>query len=74
MALSKSVEEQQGVIKTALNRIYPNMEMGSSEGEFCPEHVAWFEEYVQRISKKKKKEKAAVAAVTVTAADEEKST
>ena len=47
-ALSKSVKEQQGVIKTALRRLYPNLEVG----EMCPEHQECFDKFVAQMEKK----------------------
>ena len=48
--LSKSLKEQQGVIKAALTRIYP--EQGSME-ECCPEHLEAFERFVAMMKKEK---------------------
>lgn len=46
-ALNKSVLEQQGVIKTALKRIYPALEV-----EYCEEHQKWFESFVEKMKRK----------------------
>jgi predicted RNase H-like nuclease (RuvC/YqgF family) len=46
--LNKSLQEQQGVIKAALNRLYPNLGV-----ELCQEHQEWLDKFVDKMKQEK---------------------